>query len=279
MVKRFGYLILILVMVFSLSGCSKGKEADLTPEQRAQCEMLAKTPVFHEVATKYGLEPGITIDKLTAREIKGDVYNVYNKITFEASGSYTVTGEDGVMYSGTFKSSGYIEGHGSGWDDCTITPPRNGLVTLPEKPVEETSEIPAVTETESDMPTTEPEKYEPLMSFINENVTLAGTIIDPPSECDLNADGHPEFCTTVVTGSGVISSLIVVYDVYNDHGYMLDERMTYDYRILGCSEDEMAIERREFNGDGTAYGTVEIQNGELVFIENEAYGATLPVNT
>ena len=94
-----------------------------------------------------------------------------------------------------------------------------------------------------------------------------GTFAEPAVECDINKDGHPELCSTVTTGSGMVTTLVVVYDVHNDQGYMLNERGKYDYRIMGSSDDVISVEKREFGGDQKTYGTLSIENSELVFCE------------
>ena len=129
--KKTGYLILVLVFLMSVAGCAGSKGIDLTPEQRSHFGDLTKMAVYEKVYVEYGTyEPGITIDEITAKEISGDVYPT---IRFSSKGSYTIQDESGVLYSGTFKVTGYSEGHGSGWDSCEITKPKNGLSTLPER--------------------------------------------------------------------------------------------------------------------------------------------------
>lgn len=273
MLKKIGSLIVILALSLSLFACGrKGKE--LTPEERSNLESLAKAAVSFEVIGKYGLEPGITVDKLTAYDIQGDVYV---RTEFDASGSYTVKDEAGDLYSGTFKVTGYSEGHGVGWDSCEITQPKNGTKVLPEQSgglVMETENDPVIT---TQAETSESDLAGPLADYIDANVSEMGRIVDPPHECDINGDGNPELCTTVTYGSGIISTALVVYDVYNGQGYILDDRMTYDYLIIGSTADDIAIERTEYGGDQKSYGTLAIQDGKLIFVENEAYGATTPV--
>ena len=274
MIKKIGCLIIVLAISLSLIGCTGKKAKELTPSERSNLESLAKGAVSFEVFNKYGLEPGITVDTITAYDTKGDVYV---RTDFTASGSYTVMDEAGDLYSGTFKVTGYIEGHGSYWDISEMTPPKNGTKVLPElsyDPLIETEDDPDITVQDE---TTESAMYGPLADFIDENISEMGRICETPQECDINKDGHPELCLTVTYGSGMISSAIVVYDVYNDQGYILDDRLTYDYLIIGSTVDDIAIERSEYGGDGKSYGTLAIQDGELIFVEDEAYGATTPV--
>ena len=134
MVKRMCLLVMVMVISLSFFGCggegSGKKYGDgLDPEHVEFCELLARGAVSWEMFAKYGLEPEVNIEKLTGKETDGDVYP---RTTFAASGTYTVKGADGVTYSGTFKVTGYIEGHGSGWDSCEITQPKSGSNVLPE---------------------------------------------------------------------------------------------------------------------------------------------------
>ena len=132
-IKRIGILVLILMFSLSLIGCGS-KELELEPSQREHIEMVTELAVSSEVYSKYGLVPGITIDKISAYDNSIDSY--YH-ITFTASGSYTVTDETGSLYSGTFKVKGHSESHGSGWDSCEITDAKNGTTKLPEQSVVE----------------------------------------------------------------------------------------------------------------------------------------------
>lgn len=272
MVKKLGYLILVLAVSFSIIGCTGKKAADITPEQRELFESLAKVSVWFEVIERYGMEPVVTVSDINDVKVYKDQYSVYTRYTFNASGNYTVQDDSGVIYSGTFNLGGYSEGHGGGCETVEITPPQNGSDTLHELSNEETSD----TNYETSAKTETPDIYGSLYDYIDENVTLMGTVVAPPVECDINKDGHPELCTTVVTGSGTVSSLIVVYDVYNDQGYMLNDRTVYDYRILGNTADVIAIERTTYGENKKSYGTLVIQDGELIFVEKVEYGATVP---
>lgn len=117
--------------------------------------------------------------------------------------------------------------------------------------------------------------YQPLTDFIFANVGATGTEIYTPVECDITGDGELDLVAMVATGSGITNTLIVVYDVQNNMGYILDDRMEYDYQILGNSDNDIAILRIEYGGSEDTYGTLAIQGGQLVFVENEEYGATV----
>ena len=273
MIKKIGSLIIALAISLSLIGCAGKQAKELTPFERSNLESLAKGAVSFEVFSKYGIEPGITVDTITAYDTQGDVYT---RTDFTASGSYTVTDEAGDLYSGTFKVTGYSEGHGSGWDSCEITEPKNGTKVLPEQTGWFEIETDDVMDVVPQDETSDAGSYGPLYEFINENISETEIDVDDPSECDINKDGHLDLCTTV-TVDGTASSVVVVYDVYNEKGYMLDGRPAYDYLIIGSTADDIAIERTECEGGRKSYGTLAIEGGELIFVEDEAYGATTPV--
>ena len=273
MIKKLSCLIVILAISLSLMGCTGKKAKELTPSERSNLESLAKGAVSFEVFSKYGIEPGITVDTITAYDTKGDVYD---RTDFTASGSYTVMDEAGDLYSGTFKVTGYIEGHGSYWDISEMTPPKNGTKVLPEQTGWFEIETDDVMDVVPQDETSDAGSYGPLYEFINENISETEIDVDDPSECDINKDGHLDLCTTV-TVDGTASSVVVVYDVYNEKGYMLDGRPAYDYLIIGSTADDIAIERTECEGGRKSYGTLAIEGGELIFVEDEAYGATTPV--
>ena len=130
-IKNIALLILILAAALSLAACGGNKKKELTASQKEHVDNITKMAVSSEVFTKYGLEPGITIDEIKSYETNDhDIY----RLTFETSGSYTVM-ESGTMYSGTFKVKGYSVAHGSGWDSVTITDAKNGTRKLPEQSI------------------------------------------------------------------------------------------------------------------------------------------------
>ena len=104
-----------------------------------------------------------------------------------------------------------------------------------------------------------------------------GRIVEKVYESDVNQDGHLDLCVTVIYGSGIISSAVVVYDVQNDKGYILDERGDYDYQILGADKDLVAVSRTQYGKDAKIYGILAIEDDNLVFVENEEIGATTPM--
>ena len=192
---------------------------------------------------------------------------------FTATGSYTVVADKGELYTGTFTIDGHWEAHGGGTGECKLTAPKNGLKTLPENPV--VMETEAATDTTTTTEPTETTIYQPLLDYIGANTSSMGRLLGKGYESDVNQDGNPDLCVTVIYGSGIISSAIVVYDVQNDKGYILDERMSYDYTILGASENVVAVCRTPYGKDAKTYGTLAIEGDALIFVEKEETGATV----
>ena len=110
-------------------------------------------------------------------------------------------------------------------------------------------------------------KYEPLYEYVSNNISLMGTIISPPIKFDVTGDGHDDYCSTVITGSGLVSSLIAVYDVQNQKGYLLNDRMTYDYRIEGIEDGALVVKRREWGKEKEVKGHLLFEVDTLVFAE------------
>lgn len=109
--------------------------------------------------------------------------------------------------------------------------------------------------------------FAPLYQYVRENVTLMATFLNcPPVLYDVTGDGNADQCASVTTGSGIISSLIVVYDVQNQKGYMLSDRMEFDYHIIGI-EDRKLIVKRTCWGDGEkeVTGTIRLEGDAIVF--------------
>ena len=138
MVKRAGSLIMVLAILVSLAGCRGKKPVELTPEENELIRGLTKTAVTMEALDTYGYEPGVVIDKVDADKSKRDVYY---RIDFTSSGTYSLKDDNGDLYTGRFTVKGYREGHGSGWDKCEITPPKNGSKALPAQSTEAGQDI------------------------------------------------------------------------------------------------------------------------------------------
>ena len=269
--KKIACIAVVLALLVSVFGCSKKNSMELDPQMKTNIEEIVKMGVYQEVYTKYGKAPGITVDKIDARDAS---INDYYQLLFTATGSYTVVADKDELYTGTFTINGHWEAHGCGTDKCDITAPKNGSKTLPENPIVQETETAADTTTSTEP--TESAMYKPLADYINANTSTMGRIVEKVFESDVNQDGNPDLCVTVIYGSGIISSAILVYDVKNDKGYILNERMSYDYEILGASEDVVAVCRTPYGKEGKTYGVLAIEGDSLVFIENEEVGATTP---
>lgn len=273
--KKIACIAVVLALLVSVFGCAKKNSVELDPQLKTNIEEIVKMGVHQEVYTKYGKEPGITVDKIDARDAS---INDYYQLVFTATGSYTVVADKDELYTGTFTIDGHWEAHGCGTGECKLTAAKNGLKTLPEQST--LSELEQVIKTEATESATEPTPstiYQPLDDYIAANTPSMGRIVEKVYESDVNQDGHLDLCVTVVYGSGIISSAIVVYDVQNDKGYILDERMTCDYEILGADKDLVAVCRTQYGKDAKTYGVLAIEDGNLVFVENEEIGATTPM--
>ena len=271
MCKKVLCLAVLAALVVSFFGCAK-KTMELDPQLEANLKGIVKMGVCNEVYTKYGLEPGVSVDMIDARDAS---VKDYYKLLFTATGSYTVVADKGELYTGTFTIDGHWEAHGGGTGECKLTAPKNGLKTLPENPV--VMETEAATDTTTTTEPTETTIYQPLLDYIGANTSSMGRLLGKVYESDVNQDGNPELCVTVTYGSGIVSSAIVVYDVKNDKGYILDERMTCDYEILGADKELVAVCRTPYGKDAKIYGVLAIEGDTLVFVENEEIGATTPV--
>lgn len=267
--KKMACIAVVLALLVSVFGCSK-KAVELDPQLEANLKGIVKMGVCNEVYTKYGLEPGVSVDKIDARDASE---KDYYQIVFTATGSYTVVADKGELYTGTFTIDGHWEAHGGGTGECKLTAPKNGLKTLPENPV--VMETEAATDTTTTTEPTESAMYQPLADYIDANISSMGRITEKVYESDVNQDGNPDLCVTVIYGSGIISSAIVVYDVKNDKGYILDECMSYDYTILGASENVVAVCRTPYGKDAKTYGTLAIEGDALIFVEKEETGANV----
>ena len=271
--KKIACIAVVLALLVSVFGCSKKNSIELDPQLKTNIEEIVKMGVRQEVYTKYGKAPGITVDKIDARDAS---INDYYQILFTAKGSYTVVADKDELYTGTFTIDGHWEAHGCGTGECKLTAAKNGLKTLPEQST--LSELEQVIKTEATESTTEPTPstiYQPLLDYIGANTSSMGRLLGKVYESDVNQDGNPDLCVTVIYGSGIISSAIVVYDVQNDKGYILDERMSYDYTILGASENVVAVCRTPYGKDAKTYGTLAIEGDALIFVEKEETGATV----
>jgi len=127
--RRIGYTLLALALSLSLFACENKKTVELTPQKKEQIESLTRAAVHSKVYEVYGLEPsGILIEQISITD-SGTKSSPHTDFT--SSGTYSVTDASGEIYSGKFKTSGYIEAHGSSFHCDELTPAKNGSTPLP----------------------------------------------------------------------------------------------------------------------------------------------------
>ena len=143
----------------------------------------------------------------------------------------------------------------------------NKNIVLSEEPISEAVYVEVESASESKEVAETNTKYEPLYEFVSANISLMGTIILPSVEFDVTGDGHDDYCSTVITGSGIVSSLIAVYDVQNQKGYLLNERQTYDYALEGIEEGALVVKRREWGKEKEIRGHLLFEEDALIFAE------------
>jgi len=108
--------------------------------------------------------------------------------------------------------------------------------------------------------------FAPLYQYVHHNVKLMGTIVSPPVLYDVTGDGYADLCASVTTGSGIISTLVVVYDVQNQKGYMLNDRMKFNYHILGIEDGQLMVNRRVWaESENGVIGTIRLEDDAIVF--------------
>jgi len=91
----------------------------------------------------------------------------------------------------------------------------------------------------------------------------------PYYSADVTGDGVEDRCTSRTTGSGMVRTQCLVYDMQNHKGYCLDG-FNYDYYVVGVENGRLIVEERGPNGYGDpttrVTGTVEIAEDKLVFV-------------
>lgn len=109
--------------------------------------------------------------------------------------------------------------------------------------------------------------FAPLYQYVRENVTLMGTFLHRPSVLyDVTGDGTADLCASVTTGSGIISTLVVVYDVQNQRGYMLNDRMKFNYHIQGIEDGQLVVKRTMWGDqEKETTGTIRLEGDEIAF--------------
>ncbi|MBO6163143.1 MAG: hypothetical protein J6O53_07795 [Eubacterium sp.] len=109
--------------------------------------------------------------------------------------------------------------------------------------------------------------FAPLYQYVRENVTLMGTFLHRPSVLyDVTGDGTADLCASVTTGSGIVSTLVVVYDVQNQRGYMINDRMKFDYHIQGIEDGQLVVKRTMWGDqEKETTGTIRLEGDEIAF--------------
>lgn len=95
--------------------------------------------------------------------------------------------------------------------------------------------------------------------------------------CDITGDGYEELCTTVLVGSGMVHSDLIVYDPYMHTGYRLSEYL-YSYEIECIDDNSIVVKKIESypkSNDSKPEeisGTLVFENDEIVFVSTECDG-------
>ena len=104
-------------------------------------------------------------------------------------------------------------------------------------------------------------------AYVGENLTLMGTMMWDLYMSDITGDGIDDICATFFTGSGMISKLVVVYDIQENRGYKLSDRCTYDYMIEDAlSDGTLVISRTNWaDRDNVVFGSIAFDEDEIFF--------------
>lgn len=98
---------------------------------------------------------------------------------------------------------------------------------------------------------------------------LMGLMIDENCiEYDVTGDGYVDLCIGVTQGSGIVSSSIIVYDIYNQEFYELNDRGRFDYWIDEVGDDGIHIKQggwQRMNNDDAITGVLRFSDGKLIF--------------
>lgn len=100
--------------------------------------------------------------------------------------------------------------------------------------------------------------------------SLMGLMYNPDFiEFDVTGDGYPDLCASITQGSGIVSSNVMVYDVYNKKAYDLNGRPDLDYWIDSVEDNVMYIKRVENGVDRVKaeLGVLRFEQDQLVFEE------------
>ena len=94
----------------------------------------------------------------------------------------------------------------------------------------------------------------------------------PYYSADVTGDGIEDRSISITTGSGMVRTDCLVYDLQNHKGYCLDG-FDYDYRVVGVENGRLIVEETGPNGYGDpttrVTGTVEIVDDKLVFVPDK----------
>lgn len=103
-----------------------------------------------------------------------------------------------------------------------------------------------------------------------ERVLLGGMPIINAFFADLNADGFPELCSSVMFGSGICDEHIVVYDYHNGQDYFLWDRGEYDYHLFS-DDGGLYVKKLPYGWqteENAEIGKIAIEGDLLVFRES-----------
>ena len=105
--------------------------------------------------------------------------------------------------------------------------------------------------------------------YIHENLTLMGTLVFNVCQVDVTGDGYDDICASYFTGSGIVTSGIIVYDPQVKQGYRLDDREMYDYTIEDVAGGKLIVKRSRHGlygeQENSITGTAAFEDGELFF--------------
>ena len=109
--------------------------------------------------------------------------------------------------------------------------------------------------------------YKMLRDYIADGA-LMGLYTDQAYEVDVTGDGYVDLCIGVTQGSGIVSSSIIVYDIYNQEFYELNDRGRFDYWIDEVGDDGIHIKQggwQRMNNDDAITGILGFSDGKLIF--------------
>ena len=105
--------------------------------------------------------------------------------------------------------------------------------------------------------------------YVHENLTLMGTMVFNVCQLDVTGDGYDDICASYFTGSGIVTSGVIVYDPQVKQGYRLDDREMYDYTIEDVAGGRLIVKRSRYGlygeDEDTVTGTAAFEDGELFF--------------